>query len=98
MVLGHEISCGDLNLHWDWSPFDFISIAPKLVQEACWGNCSICMSSPLDPKLGLAFSFAMQRDLKFKKSPHFCCCQKCPRQFYKLANIPRFIYIFLCVE
>src|SRR4051812_40822337 len=50
MVVIHDISCGDLNLHWDWSPFGLIQIAPKFFQEASWGNCFVCMVNSPRPQ------------------------------------------------
>src|SRR3954471_10681162 len=69
MMLKIVISCGDLNLHWDWSPSGLVELASKVVQERCLKNFHCCMHALPDPRLGLAISFAMARVLK--ASNHF---------------------------
>src|SRR4051812_26607895 len=97
MMLKFNISCGDLNLHWDWSPFELVSIAPKLAQVACSWICSACMSSPLDFNFGLAISFALARVLK--TSIHFFHHQIGGMQFMVLFNSqkwPTFLLLQKC--
>src|ERR1041385_1606454 len=84
MMLNFNISCGDLNLHWDWSPFELVSIAPKLAQVASSWICFVCMSSPLDFNFGLAISFALARVLKTLIL--FCHHQICGTQFKVILN------------
>src|ERR1041385_4621422 len=79
MMLEFDISCGDLNLHWDWSPFSLFEFDSKMVQEGCLKIILCWMHALLAPKLGLANSLPLPSFLKALK--HFCQLQNCGPQF-----------------
>src|ERR1041385_8500402 len=79
MMLEFHISCGDLNLHWDWIPFGLLEFASRMVQEGCLKIFQCCMHALLDPKLGIANSLPLPSFLK--AFPHFFKLLKCGPQF-----------------